>query len=78
MLTSSSASCIDGNIRLVDGETEWEGRLEVCFNQRWRTVGGEAWDTTETDVVCRELEYQSSIPGMNYSTQSKMRMYKYN
>ena len=71
MLTSSSASCIDGSIRLVDGETEWEGRLEVCFNQRWGTVGGETWDSTETDVVCRELGYQSSGPGMCYSLYTK-------
>lgn len=55
---------MDGDVQLVDGDTEWEGRLEVCFNQRWGTVGGEAWDATETEVVCRQLGYQSIGPGM--------------
>ena len=55
---------MDGDIQLVDGDTGWEGRLEVCFNQRWGTVGGEAWDSTETEVVCRQLGYQSIGPGM--------------
>ena len=55
-----TASCVDGDIQLVDGETEWKGSLEICFNQRWGTVSGEGWDSTETEVVCRELGYQST------------------
>ena len=62
-----TASCMDGDIRLVDGYTGWEGRLEVCFNRRWGTVGGETWDVTETEVICRQLgyQYQSIEAGMN-------------
>ena len=33
-----SALCTDGEIRLVDGSTDREGRVEVCANRRWRTV----------------------------------------
>ena len=51
---------MDGDIKLVDGEAGWKGRLEVCFNQRWGTVSGEGWDSTDTEVVCRELGYQST------------------
>ena len=61
---SFTASCADGDIQLVDGESEWKGTLQVCFNQRWGTVNGEGWDSTETEVVCRELGYQSS--GMSF------------
>lgn len=56
----STASCMDGDIQLVDGETEWRGRLQVCFDQRWETVSGEGWDSADTEVVCRELGYQSA------------------
>lgn len=56
----STASCMDGDIQLVDGETEWRGRLQVCFDQRWGTVSGEGWDSADTEVVCRELGYQSA------------------
>ena len=51
---------MDGDIQLVDGETEWKGKLEVCFDQRWGTVSGEGWDSADTEVVCRELGYQST------------------
>ena len=49
---------MDGDIQLVDREAQWKGRLEIRFNQRWGTVSGEGWDSTETEVVCRELGYQ--------------------
>ncbi|XP_064397189.1 deleted in malignant brain tumors 1 protein-like isoform X2 [Halichondria panicea] len=36
--TCFPALCTDGEIRLVDGSTDREGRVEVCANRRWRTV----------------------------------------
>ena len=39
----------------MDGSTELEGRVEVCYNQRWGTVCDSLWDSTEADVVCKQL-----------------------
>ena len=42
-------------MRLVEGETEWEGRLEVCLSRRWGTVSSDGWTMTDAQVICRDL-----------------------
>ena len=37
-----------------------EGRLEVCFNQRWGTVNGDGWSSVDTQVSCRQLGYETN------------------
>ena len=51
------ANCTTGNIRLVGGALESEGRLEVCINQVWGTVCGRSWSSIDR-VACRQLGYQ--------------------
>ena len=44
-------------MRLEAGETEWEGRLEVCYSGRWGTVSSEGWTQVNTQVICNDLGY---------------------
>ena len=53
-------SCADGQVRLVDGGTEVEGRVEICFSRRWGTISGDGWTLTESSVVCNDLGYEPS------------------
>ena len=55
-----AGSCTDGTIRLMEGESEYEGRLEVCFSDRWGTVGSDGWTQINTQVVCNDLGYDLS------------------
>ena len=47
--------CTHGDIRLAGGNTTAEGRVELCFNRTWGTVCDDDWDTSNAQVVCRQL-----------------------
>lgn len=42
-------------IRLVNGDSECSGRVEVLQRNQWGTVCDHGWDLREADVVCLEL-----------------------
>ena len=52
--------CRDGDMRLIDGEVEWEGRLEVCLEGRWGTVtaGSQGWPMENNHVACGYFGYE--------------------
>ena len=55
-------------MRLVDGETPNEGRLEVCFVNHWGTVCDDSFGSVEASVACRVLGFpeEGSVFGVNY------------
>ena len=48
-----------GVVRLVGGQSAYEGRVEVCLSQRWGTVTDNGWTTAEAQVVCAQLGYST-------------------
>jgi len=48
---------VEGEIRLVQGTTSREGRVEVCLGGVWGTVCDNGWGTVDARVVCRQLGY---------------------
>ena len=49
--------CTEGDIRLMDGFIEQEGRVEVCVNGVWGSICGKGWDNTDAHVTCQQLGY---------------------
>ncbi|XP_064392916.1 phosphatidylinositol phosphatase PTPRQ-like isoform X3 [Halichondria panicea] len=60
----------EGEVRLADGPSSREGRVDICVNRRWYTPCQDNWEIEETRVVCRELGFcqqgGSLVTGQSY------------
>ena len=48
----AAGSCIDGQTRLVDGPSFFEGRLEVCLGNQWLSVCDAGFNSATANDVC--------------------------
>ena len=47
----------EGDIRLVGGPTNWEGRVDIFWNGTWGTIIDSQWTVSDAHVVCRQLQH---------------------
>ena len=50
---------VNGAVRLVDGASEREGRVEVCMEEYWGTVCSDGWSEEDALVVCRQAGFDT-------------------
>ena len=47
-------------MRLVDGQNEREGRVEVCIENQWGSICDSDWTTSDAAVICTQLGHHHS------------------
>ena len=59
-ITTQYVNCTDGDVRLVGGQADNEGSVQICYNNAWTYLcSGWYWGTTEANILCRQLGYNS-------------------
>ena len=54
---NASQICTNGDIRLSQGSTDYQGNVQVCFNGNWGSVCHDGWDYRDAQTVCNILGY---------------------
>ena len=54
----AAESCRHGAVALAGGQSEYEGRVEVCVMDRWHTVCRDnCWGPFDAIVICKQLGF---------------------
>ena len=53
----ATVECSENEVRLMDGLTPDDGRVEICLYGLWGSVCDDAWDYRDARVVCQQLGY---------------------
>ena len=56
--TTEYRNCSDGDVRLIGGNNDNEGNVQICYNNAWGSVCDDNWNVADSNVVCRQLGLQ--------------------
>ena len=58
--TTVGMECVEGEVRMIGGEKEGEGRVELCVDGFWGTVCGDGFDQKAAFVICRHFGFHKT------------------
>ena len=61
---SAASTCGEGDLRLVGGNNDREGSVQICHDDEWGHVCDDGWAKVDANVACRQLGY----PGAREAT----------
>lgn len=59
-MLEARSDCLDGDVRLVNGTTSYEGRVEICYDGVWGSVCDSYWSYWDAAIVCLQLGFQGT------------------
>ena len=76
--TSHRCSSIEmGDVRLVNGNTVKEGRVDICYDGIWYSACDDNWGSNEARVVCRQLGCRGGENLYTYTDPLIMSLFQY-
>ncbi len=58
--SDTALNCTEGEIRLVGGNSPYEGQVEMCVLGYWGKVCPPFWSPGDAAAVCNELGYSEN------------------
>ena len=52
-------------MRLVGGQSRYEGRVDVYYNGQWGSICDDGWGIQEAQVICRQLGFGLAFAATN-------------
>ena len=50
----------DGDVKLINGPTQYQGTVAIYYNKTWGTLCDDSWQYVDGDVICRQLGFLKS------------------
>lgn len=54
------SQCTNNDIRLLWGNGNWEGNIQICINGAWGWVCDNSFGTPDAKVACKQLGFQTT------------------